>query len=141
MFDIHACVTPIDHGDDTFIVLSTDDGMMQLRHTWTRAVHVDSADKYRQCSPPENKGLKKYDQHEEVCFRNASYFSVARKVERTSKSVQYSTFPEAVDNADSRCVIYAVCASNRAVPLDRKAWNKYLQLWQSLPGVCHAPAE
>jgi len=141
MFELGSCVTPIDHGDDRFIVIGKDAESVVLRHTWTREIKRDVADKYSRCSPPENQGLKKYEEHEEVCFRNAWYFSVARKVQRTSQAMFYDTYPEALQHADARSLIYAVTCSNRSVCIDRKAWDKYLQLWQSLPGVCHAPAQ
>lgn len=138
MFEVGNCVTPIDHGDAKFIVVGVEGDKVVLRNTWSREIVTVDPGKYSHCSPPENKGLRKYEEHEEIVFRNAMCFSVARKVDRTSHSVQYPTFPEALQNADARSLIYAVTAARRSACLDRKDWDKYLRLWNSLPGVCHA---
>jgi len=79
-----------------------------------------------------NECLGTLAEWEEAVFRNASHFTVFRRIGRFNRDTKlFQTFPEAIQNAqdDPTALVYAVTIEGRSLCVVRSQWNHYAQIW------------
>lgn len=131
------CVKLKSTGESTCCVLAVStDGNLKLRDVVTRELRQGHISDYEFTVPPEHNFRLPYATWEYVTFCNASHFSAA-VMTGVGKFVtaHFTDFADAVAEARKhKAVIYVIAASGRAFPLGRIEWDKWLQVWNDLPG-------